>query len=141
MPSATSARCIAAVPDETASACSAPTYSQKRRSSSAARGPVVSQPERIASATAAISSSPTAGGWNPRKVSRLDDSFGWDIGNDEAYAVGRAASPYDRLLATLPDGEHGPGPVGASPKWPEHRSRLGVDAHPGDAVDRRGQVD
>ena len=67
-PSATSARCIAAVPDATASACFAPTYSAKRRSSSAARGPVVSQPERIASATAATSSSPTAGGWKPRKV-------------------------------------------------------------------------
>ena len=69
-PSATSARCIAAVPEETASACFAPTYSAKRRSSSAARGPVVSQPERSVSATAAISSSPTAGGWKPRNVSR-----------------------------------------------------------------------
>ena len=71
IPSATSARCIAAVPEATARACFAPAYSAKRRSSSAARGPVVSQPERIASVTAAISSSPTAGGWKPRKVLSL----------------------------------------------------------------------
>jgi hypothetical protein len=31
---------------------------------------VVSQPERIVSATAATSSSPTAGGWKPRKLLR-----------------------------------------------------------------------
>ena len=41
-----------------------------RRSSSAARGPVVSQPERSVSATAAISSSPIAGGWKPSGVAR-----------------------------------------------------------------------
>ena len=64
-PTARSARWSAAVPDATASACFAPTYSAKRRSSSAAFGPVVSQPERSVSATAAISSSPIAGGWKP----------------------------------------------------------------------------
>ena len=41
-----------------------------RRSSSAARGPLVNQPDRNVSATAAISSSPTAGGWKPSIVSR-----------------------------------------------------------------------
>src|SRR5256885_1075402 len=69
-PSATSARWRAAVPDASASTCSASRYSLIRRSSSAARGPVVSQPERSVSATAAISSSPTAGGWKPSIVSR-----------------------------------------------------------------------
>ena len=67
-PSATSARCIAAVPEATASTCSASRYSAIRSSSSAARGPVVSQPERSVSATAAISSSPIAGGWKPSGV-------------------------------------------------------------------------
>ena len=64
-------RCSAAVHDETASTCLASRYSRMRASSSAARGPVVSQPERSVSATASISSSPIAGGWNDRKVSRL----------------------------------------------------------------------
>ena len=41
-----------------------------RASSSAVRGPVVSQPERSVSATAATSSSSTAGGWKPRNVPR-----------------------------------------------------------------------
>ena len=65
MPRATSARCSAAVPDASASTCSASRYSAARRSSSAAAGPVVSQPERSVAATAAISSSPIAGGWKP----------------------------------------------------------------------------
>ena len=67
-PSASSDRCSAAVPLESAIACFAPVYAAKRSSSSAVRGPVVSHPERIVSATASISSSPTAGGWNERKV-------------------------------------------------------------------------
>ena len=62
-PSASSARCIAAVPEDTASTCSASRYAAARSSSCAALGPVVSQPELSVSATAAISSSPTAGGW------------------------------------------------------------------------------
>ena len=70
-PSATSARCIAAVPDATASTCFASRYSAIRSSSNAAFGPVVSQPERSVSATASISSSPIAGGWKPSGVSRL----------------------------------------------------------------------
>jgi hypothetical protein len=60
--SATSARWSAAVPDATASTCFASRYSAIRSSSEAARGPVVSQPERSVSATASISSSPIAGG-------------------------------------------------------------------------------
>ena len=86
-PSATSARCSAAVPDVTASACFASTYSAKRRSSSAARGPVVSQPERSVSVTASISSSPTAGGWNERNVSRRVE---------ESSCTGEAYCPYGR---------------------------------------------
>src|SRR5690348_10136490 len=125
IPRATSARCSAAVPEATASACSAPTYSANRRSSSAARGPVVSQPERIVSATAATSSSPTAGGWKPRKLLRLDDSFG-GIGSDQAYAVGRAASALDRLVARSADGEHRTGAIGPAAQRPQDRARLAV---------------
>src|SRR3954454_16109067 len=131
IPSATSARCIAAVPDETASACFAPTYAAKRRSSSSARGPVVSQPERIASVTAATSSSPTAGGWNPRKVSRLDDSLG-GIDSDQAYAVGRPVSAFQRLVARLAHREHRADPVGAAAQRAEHGARRAVDPHPAD---------
>ena len=73
MPSASSERCSAAVPDETARTCRASRYSAIRRSSSSARGPVVSQPERSVSATAAISSSPIAGGWKPSGFARRCD--------------------------------------------------------------------
>ena len=59
------------MPDETASTCSASRYSRMRASSSAVRGPVVSQPERSVSATASISSSVIAGGWNERKSGPL----------------------------------------------------------------------
>ena len=41
-----------------------------RASSSAVRGPVVSQPDRSVFATAAISASEIAGGWNDRNVPR-----------------------------------------------------------------------
>ena len=44
-----------------------------RASSSAVRGPVVSQPERSVSVTASISSSAIAGGWNDRNVSLLGE--------------------------------------------------------------------
>src|SRR5581483_6588355 len=135
IPIATSARCIAAVPDETAIACVAPAYSANRSSSSAARGPVVSQPERIASATAATSSSPTAGGWKPRKLLRRYDSFG-GIGSDEAYAVGCPLSALDGLVARPAHRQHRADPVGAAPERSEDRARLAVDAHPADAVDR-----
>src|SRR3954451_12827182 len=136
IPSATRARCIAAVPEATASACVAPVYSAKRRSSSAARGPVVSQPERIASVTAAPSSSPTAGGWKPRKVGLLDDSFGGGIADDEAYAVGRPASALHRLLSGRPGGEDGTDAIRPAPQRPQHGPGLRVDAHPLDTLDR-----
>src|SRR6266446_8768634 len=95
-PAPSSARWSAAVPEESASTCFASKYSAVRRSSSAARGPLVSQPERIASAAAATSSSPTAGGWNDKKELRLDESA--RIGRDEAYALGRRLSPSEGLL-------------------------------------------
>ena len=92
--------------DETASTCFASRYSRIRASSSAVRGPVVSQPERSVSATASISSSVIAGGWNERNVERtsLDESFG--IRGDEAYAFGGGVRPGERLLARRADGEH-----------------------------------
>src|SRR5438132_6983956 len=110
-PTASRARWSAAVPDDSASTCFASRYSRIRRSSSAARGPVVSQPERIVSATAATSSSPTAGGWKERNVERkpLDESFG--IGGDEAYAVRRRIGPGERLRAGGARRQHGADPV------------------------------
>src|SRR4051812_41999635 len=110
-PSATSARCIAAVPEETASACFAPTYSAKRRSSSAAFSAVVSQPERIVRATASISSSPTAGGWNDSMVLRLDERS--CTGRPEAYESGSSSGPFERLLPARPDRLDGADPVGS----------------------------
>src|SRR3954470_11887979 len=135
-PSASSARCIAAVPEVTAIACFAPRYSANRSSSSAAFGPVVSQPERIVSATAAISSSPTAGGWNPTFL----DVTGC-IDRLEAYEIGRTASPLQRLLAALANRDHGARAVGAAPQRQEHVARLAVDPHVDDAVERPRLVD
>ena len=84
--------CIAAVPEATARTCFAPKYAAVRSSSNAARGPVVSQPERSVSVTAAISSSPIAGGWNPSFVLRrvLIDL--------EAYGLRRTASAREDVL-------------------------------------------
>src|SRR5215203_6961029 len=134
-PTASSARWSAAVPDATASTCFASRYSAARRSSSAARGPVVSHPERIVSATAAISSSPTAGGWNERKVARvapLDESSG--IRGDEAYALRRRVGPCERLLARVADREHGTRAVGAAAQRPDDEPGLAVDPHAQHAV-------
>src|SRR5436190_540813 len=103
-PSATSERCSAAVPDETASTCFASRNSRIRASSSAVRGPVVNQPERSVSETAAISSSVIAGGWNERKVD-LDESSG--IRGDEAYAVRRRFGSRERLRPRFADRQHG----------------------------------
>ena len=135
-PSARSDRCIAAVPEETATACFAPTYSANRRSSSAAFGPVVSQPERSVSATAAISSSPMAGGWKPRKVSLGDLDGGAGLNNAKAYASSGAPSACQRLLPALADGQHGAGAVGSWRSGRDLVARLAVHAHPGDAVAR-----
>ena len=61
IPRAASARCNAAVAEFTATACGASTYSLKSRSKRAARGPVVSHPDRMVSTTSWISSSPIEG--------------------------------------------------------------------------------
>jgi hypothetical protein len=57
MPRARRRRCIPAVPEDSATAPRHPTYSQNLCSNSAPLGPVVIQPERRTSATAAISPS------------------------------------------------------------------------------------
>src|ERR671919_39049 len=111
-PAATSDRCMAAVPDESATACRAPTYSAKRRSSSSARGPLVSQPLRSVSATASISSSPTAGGWKERKLLRLDESL--CIDRLEADELGRAVGAGECVVAALAAREHEAGAVVAA---------------------------
>src|SRR5947207_10667298 len=125
-PTASSARWSAAVPDATARTCSAWTYSAKRRSSSAARGPVVSQPERRVSATASISSSPIAGGWNPSIVFRLDETFCTDL---EAYETRGLVGPLQGFLAARSGGQHRTGAVAAAPKLAEDVPRLAVDPH------------
>src|SRR6186713_1754297 len=132
-PTASSARCKAAVPEATASTCSASTNSAKRRSSSAAFGPVVSQPDRRVSATAAISSSPIAGGWKPSMVClRSDVSFCTDL---EAYETSSLVGPLQRLLATVAHCQHRSGAVGAAQERPEDVAGLAVDAHFLNAVD------
>src|SRR3954468_23956068 len=124
-PSATSDRCSAAVPEETARTCFASRYSRIRVSSSAVRGPVVSQPDRSVSATASISSSEIAGGWNDRNSVRFDESSG--IRGDEAYAVRRFVRPRHGLLAAVRDDEDGPGAIGAAAQRREDVPRLAVD--------------
>src|SRR5438067_5005867 len=125
-PSATSERCSAAVQDETASTCFASRYSRIRASSSAVRGPVVSQPDRSVSATASISASEIAGGWNERNVLRLDDSSG--IGRDEAYALRGRLRPRDGLAAVLAGDENCACAVAPAPERREDIARLAVDA-------------
>ena len=89
-------------------------------------GPVVSQPERRVSATAAISSSPIAGGWKPSVVSRrLSDTFGC-IGDREAYGLGRRGGPRERLVARVADGEDRARPVGAAAERAEDVARAPV---------------
>src|SRR5271165_5273581 len=61
IPEATIAMCNPVVQEETATAYAASTYSANRRSSSATRGPVVTQPLRRTSATACSSSCPKYG--------------------------------------------------------------------------------
>src|SRR5580765_1217569 len=133
IPRATSARCSAAVPEARASTCSASRYSAMRSSSLAALGPVVSQPERRVSATAAISSSPIAGGWNPSMVSRLDESFDIDLEPNHGL---RAVGAFERLLAAVPDREHRAGSVGASAELAEAVAGTPVDADAADPVQR-----
>src|SRR5215204_1382748 len=131
IPSATRVRCIAAVPEETASACFAPTYAAKRRSSSAAFGPVVSQPERIVRATASISSSPTAGGWNESIVVLRDSSC---TGRPEAYESGGRPRPFQSLVPGAAHGLDCAKAVGSVPERADRESRPPVDANAQGAV-------
>src|SRR5262245_29256330 len=135
-PSASSERCIAAVPDATATACCAPTYSAKRRSSSAVAGPVVSQPERSVSATAAISSSPIAGGWKPTRLGlgELGSDGDTGVNSAKAYASRRTLTPRHRLRSAAADGEHGAGAIGTAPQGLDLLARLAIHAHPHDAA-------
>src|SRR5436189_4633283 len=126
-PSATSDRCSAAVHDETASTCFASRYSRMRASSSAVRGPVVSQPERSVSATASISACVIAGGWNERNSDRFAETSG--ICGDEAYAVRGRVRPRDGLLPARAGREHRAGTVGSSAERREDIARLAVDPH------------
>src|SRR6266478_1861372 len=73
IPAASSERCSAAVPVDTATACSAPTYFANSFSNSNVFGPIVIQPDRITSLTACASSSPTQARRNG--TSSLGDAF------------------------------------------------------------------
>src|SRR3954453_8056594 len=125
-PRATSERWSAAVPEETASTCFASRYSRMRASSSAVRGPVVSQPERSVAATASISASVIAGGWNERNSDRFAETSG--ICGDEAYAVRRGVGPRHGLLAARAGREDGACAVGPAAKRREDVTGLAVDA-------------
>src|SRR3954454_292874 len=98
-----------------------------RASRSAVRGPVVSQPERRVSATASISRSSSAGGWNERNDCLLDESSG--IRGEEAYALRGRVRPRDGLLARVAGREDGPRAVGPPPQRREDEARLAVDPH------------
>src|SRR3989442_10379548 len=139
-PSASAERWSAAVPDATASACLAPAYSAKRSSSSAARGPVVSQPERSVSATAAISSSPIAGGWKPSIVFLRVSDESFDIGL-ESDCLFSPRSALERLLAALAHGQDRSGPVRSTAKLLETVARAAVDPNAADAFLSKGLLD
>src|SRR5690349_15116382 len=96
-----------------------------RASSSAVRGPVVSQPERNVAATASISASVIAGGWNERNSDRFAETSG--IGGDEAYAVRGSVRPRECLLARVAGREDRAGAVGAAAKRRVDEARLAVD--------------
>src|SRR5712691_1253438 len=108
-----------------------------RRSSSAARGPVVSQPERSVSVTAAISSSPIAGGWKPSSVSLLVSDESFDIGL-ESNCLFSPGSALERLLAALAHGQDRSRPVRSTPKLIETVARAAVDPDAADALLRKG---
>src|SRR3954447_15243952 len=130
-PSATSDRWSAAVPEASASTCSASRKSFIRSSNKAALGPLVSQPERSVSVTAAISSSPIAGGWKPSIVSLLDESFDIDL---ELNHPLRPGGSRERLLTTVADGQHCAGPVRASAELAEAVAGPSVDPDAADAL-------
>src|SRR3954462_6004090 len=137
-PSATSERCSAAVPDASASTCSASRNSFIRSSRRAALGPVVSQPERSVSVTAAVSSSPIAGGWNPGIVSRRDESFDIDL---EANDRLRARGAFECFVAAVADGQDRPCAIGAAPQLAEAVAGTPVDANAADPIEREGLLD
>src|SRR3954463_6871313 len=138
-PSATSDRCRAAVPEETASTCFASRYSRMRASSSAVRGPVVSQPDRRVAATASISASEIAGGWNERNSDRFAETSG--ICGDEAYAVRGGIRERERLVAGAAGGEERAGAVGAAPKRREDVAGVAIDPNPLDSLEVVRHVD
>ena len=105
IPSATSARCSAAVPEATARTYFASRYSAIRSSSSAARGPVVSQPDRSASGDRLDLLLADRGRLEAELRSRV--SF-----DDEAYFVCGGASAAERLVAAVADRDHRAGTVG-----------------------------
>src|SRR5215213_891075 len=140
-PSATRERWSAAVPEASASTYSASTYSAKRRSSSAAAGPLVSQPERSVSATAAISSSPIAGGWKPSFVLRRVSDESFDIDSLESNHRLGLGSALQCVLAAAADGEDCPGAVGPTPELAEVVALTPVDADPSDAWQRECLLD
>src|SRR5436189_1840228 len=133
-PSAASERCSAAVPEASASTCSASRNSFIRSSSFAALGPLVSQPERSVSVTAAISSSPIAGGWKPSMVSRLDESFDIDLEPNDRLSLRGA---FERLLAAVADGQHRSCTIRPSSELTEPVTGTAVDADPTDALERK----
>ncbi len=95
----------------------------------------MSQPERRVSTTAAISSSPIAGGWKPSLVLR-----GVRI-DQEAYGLRRTASPRERIFTVVAGGEDRAGPVGAATERPEAPPGPPVRPHPLDSRDRLGLFD
>src|SRR5438132_8647837 len=135
-PSATRERCNAAVPDASASTCSASRNSVIRRSSSAARGPLVSQPDRRVSVTSAISSSPIAGGWKPSMVCLLDESL--DIHGLEANHRLGPSRTLQCLLAALAHGQDSACAVGATSQLSEAVAGAAIDADPTDSLPREG---
>src|SRR6476646_2658252 len=96
-----------------------------RASSSAVRGPVVSQPDRSVAATASISASVIAGGWNERNSDRFAETSG--ICGHEAYAVRGGVRPREGLLAGGAGGEERAGTVGASAQRRMDVAGLAVD--------------
>src|SRR5712691_2875215 len=110
---------MAAVPEASARTCSVSRYSAMRRSSSAALGPDVSHPDRSVSVTAAISSSPIAGGWKPSIVARLVSDESFDILDLEPNHRLRAPGALEGLLATVSHSQNCSDSICATPELTE----------------------
>ena len=93
-----------------------------------ARGPVVSQPERIASVTAATSSSPTAGGWKPRNASPRARASRWHR-RLEAYESAARAARSSASSRLSPMARIAPARSEPRRSGPKHGARLAVDPH------------